>query len=70
MSADILVQVVMVGLAIASLLTWAVWLAKTIEVQWSSVDCECTRRPLPSSDLSLTDDGAFFYLSFEHEFTR
>jgi biopolymer transport protein ExbB len=32
MSADILVQVVMVGLVFASLVTWTVWLAKTIEL--------------------------------------
>src|SRR5262249_57512943 len=29
---DILVQAVMVGLAIASVVTWTVWLAKTIEL--------------------------------------
>jgi biopolymer transport protein ExbB len=32
-NADIVVQAVMVGLAIASLVTWTVWLAKTIEVR-------------------------------------
>ena len=32
-SADIVVQGVMVGLAIASLVTWTVWLAKTIEIR-------------------------------------
>ena len=32
-NADIVVQVVMVGLAFASLVTWTVWLAKTIEVR-------------------------------------
>jgi biopolymer transport protein ExbB len=31
-NADIVVQVVMVGLAVASLITWTVWLAKTIEI--------------------------------------
>jgi biopolymer transport protein ExbB len=31
-SADILVQAVMVGLAFASLVTWTVWLAKTVEL--------------------------------------
>ena len=30
--ADIVVQAVMVGLAMASLITWTVWLAKTIEI--------------------------------------
>ncbi len=31
--ADIIVKIVMVGLAIASLVTWTVWLAKTIELR-------------------------------------
>jgi biopolymer transport protein ExbB len=34
-SADRLVQVVMIGLAFASIVTWTVWLAKTIEL-WSA----------------------------------
>ena len=33
MGADIVVKTVMVGLAIASLVTWTVWLAKTIELR-------------------------------------
>ena len=32
-NADIVVQAVMVGLAIASLLTWTIWLSKTIEIR-------------------------------------
>ncbi|MBC7583398.1 MAG: tonB-system energizer ExbB [Tardiphaga sp.] len=32
MGADIVVKIVMVGLAIASLVTWTVWLAKTLEL--------------------------------------
>ena len=32
MSADVVVKVVMVGLIIASIVTWTVWLAKTIEL--------------------------------------
>src|ERR1700712_6018723 len=32
LNADIVVKAVMIGLAIASLLTWTVWLAKTIEL--------------------------------------
>src|SRR5262245_66438067 len=32
MNADIVVKVVMVGLVIASIVTWTVWLAKTIEL--------------------------------------
>jgi biopolymer transport protein ExbB len=33
LNADIVVKVVMVGLAVASLVTWTVWLAKTIELR-------------------------------------
>jgi biopolymer transport protein ExbB len=33
LSADVVVKAVMVGLALASLVTWTVWLAKTIELQ-------------------------------------
>ena len=33
LSADIVVQVVMVGLALASVATWSVWLAKTVELR-------------------------------------
>jgi len=36
LSADIVVKAVMVGLAFASLVTWTVWLAKTIELQRES----------------------------------
>jgi hypothetical protein len=32
MNADVVVKVVMVGLVIASIVTWTVWLAKTIEL--------------------------------------
>src|SRR5207249_2061006 len=32
LNADIVVKAVMIGLAFASLVTWTVWLAKTIEV--------------------------------------
>src|ERR1700754_1392188 len=32
LNADIIVQVVMVGLALASLVTWTIWLAKGIEL--------------------------------------
>src|SRR5262249_36724137 len=32
MSADVVVKIVMVGLVIASIVTWTVWLAKTIEL--------------------------------------
>ena len=33
LGADIVVKVVIVGLAIASLVTWTVWLAKTFELR-------------------------------------
>lgn len=32
-NADIVVQVVMIGLAFASLVTWTIWLAKTVEIR-------------------------------------
>ena len=35
-NADIVVQAVMVGLAFASLVTWTIWLTKTIEVRRKS----------------------------------
>jgi biopolymer transport protein ExbB len=35
MNADIVVKVVMIGLAFASLVTWTVWLAKTIELRFA-----------------------------------
>ncbi|MBR0875531.1 tonB-system energizer ExbB [Bradyrhizobium tropiciagri] len=35
--ADLVVKAVMIGLAIASLITWTVWLAKTIEIRRKSV---------------------------------
>src|SRR5579871_1169357 len=33
LNADIVVKAVMIGLAIASLVTWTIWLAKTIELR-------------------------------------
>jgi biopolymer transport protein ExbB len=36
LSADIVVKAVMIGLAFASLVTWTIWLAKTIELQAAS----------------------------------
>jgi biopolymer transport protein ExbB len=35
MSADIVVKAVMIGLAFASIVTWTVWLVKTIELTWA-----------------------------------
>ena len=44
-NADIVVQAVMVGLAIASLITWTVWLAKTIEISRAHIQREATAGP-------------------------
>ena len=44
-SADIVVQAVMVGLAIASLVTWTVWLAKTIEIRRKTTARQATPGP-------------------------
>src|SRR5262245_35900817 len=35
MNADVVVKAVMVGLVVASVVTWTVWLAKTIELLWA-----------------------------------
>ncbi len=35
MNADIVVKVVMIGLAFASLVTWTIWLAKTVELRFA-----------------------------------
>ena len=32
-NADLLVKIVMIGLAFASLVTWTVWIAKTLELR-------------------------------------
>ncbi|WP_291689949.1 MotA/TolQ/ExbB proton channel family protein, partial [Bradyrhizobium sp.] len=34
--ADMVVKAVMIGLAFASLVTWTIWLAKTIELSWAT----------------------------------
>ncbi|RRB42348.1 tonB-system energizer ExbB, partial [Escherichia coli] len=36
-SADIVVKAVMIGLAFASLATWTIWLAKTVEIRRKTV---------------------------------
>jgi biopolymer transport protein ExbB len=53
LNADIVVKVVMIGLALASLVTWTVWLAKTIEL---SVAKRLARRRLRM----LESDGSLF----------
>jgi biopolymer transport protein ExbB len=54
MNADIVVKAVMVGLAFASLVTWTVWLAKTIELRR---DSQVARRRLGllESDIRLSE---------------
>ena len=44
-NADIVVQAVMVGLAFASLVTWTIWLAKTIEVRRKTAIAEAAPAP-------------------------
>jgi biopolymer transport protein ExbB len=50
LSADIVVKAVMIGLALASLLTWTVWLAKTIELN--------TARRVAQRRLKLLEAGS------------
>jgi biopolymer transport protein ExbB len=54
MGADIIVKAVMIGLAIASLVTWTVWLAKTFEV---ARDNRLARRRIDAlaADTTLTE---------------
>jgi len=53
-NADIVVQAVMVGLAIASLITWTVWLAKTIEISRATSSAK-RRLALLESERLLAD---------------
>jgi biopolymer transport protein ExbB len=53
-NADIVVQSVMVGLAVASLMTWTVWLAKTIEIRRATVSAK-RRLALLESERLLAD---------------
>jgi biopolymer transport protein ExbB len=48
LNADIVVKAVMVGLAFASLVTWTVWLAKTIELQRESARAKRRLRMIES----------------------
>ena len=54
MSADILVQAVMIGLAFASVVTWTVWLAKNIEL-WAAMRRLQRAMEAISSERSLAD---------------
>src|SRR4051794_11601979 len=52
-NADIVVKAVMVGLAVASLMTWTVWLAKTLELG-SATRLARRRLALLESDTTLS----------------
>ena len=54
MHADIVVEAVMIGLAFASLVTWTVWLSKTIELA-RATHLVKRRLALLESDTTLTD---------------
>jgi biopolymer transport protein ExbB len=60
MSADILVQAVMVGLVFASVVTWTVWLAKNVEL-WSAL--RQLRRALAAMTSERTLAGAYARIS-------
>lgn len=53
-NADIVVQAVMVGLAFASLVTWTIWLAKTVEIRRKTVVAKQRLRVL-EADTVLSD---------------
>src|SRR3954466_16206858 len=53
-NADIVVKAVMVGLALASLATWTVWLAKTIELR-RAVSTAKRRLRVLESDANLAE---------------
>jgi biopolymer transport protein ExbB len=54
LNADIVVKAVMIGLALASLATWTVWLAKTIELR-RATNAAKRRLRLLESDTTLAD---------------
>src|SRR3954453_2627561 len=54
LSADIVVKAVLIGLALASLTTWTVWLAKTIELRRATAAAKRRLRQL-ESDTTLGD---------------
>ena len=54
MGADIVVKAVMIGLAFASLVTWTVWLAKTIELR-RQASLAKRRLGLLESDITLSE---------------
>lgn len=56
MSADIVVKAVMIGLALASLITWTVWLAKSLELAAARVTARRALRAIMAAR-SLADAG-------------
>jgi biopolymer transport protein ExbB len=54
MNADIVVKAVMVGLALASLVTWTVWLSKTVELRRATASAR-RRLGVLASDTRLSD---------------
>ena len=54
LNADMVVKAVMIGLAVASLMTWTVWLAKTIELRRATTAAK-RRLRLLESDTTLAD---------------
>src|SRR4051812_29759823 len=54
LNADIVVKAVMIGLALASLMTWTVWLAKTIELRRATAAAK-RRLRLLESDTTLRE---------------
>ena len=54
LNADIVVKAVMIGLAVASLMTWTVWLSKTIELRGATAAAR-RRLSLLESDTTLAD---------------
>src|ERR1700761_1478258 len=57
LSADIVVKAVMIGLALASLLTWTVWLAKTIELGAAQRVARRRLRKLEGASLDVVARG-------------
>jgi biopolymer transport protein ExbB len=53
-NADIVVQAVMIGLAFASLMTWTIWLAKTVEIRRKTATAK-RRLGLLETDTVLAD---------------
>src|SRR5690348_275034 len=55
-SADIVVKAVIIGLAVASVVTWTIWLAKTVEISIAKRKARATLRALATAS-SMTDVG-------------